>query len=232
MDGKYPKIPGSADPDPKRTFGKRSKFVRRGRELGAVPSSARCRSCRSNQAPPLFHIAPLVCLAFPALFGRGRPMWRPGSVGRDDPARRVVTITPPHPSSPSAMPPSPLGGEGFTGAFYRLPPTGGEAVERSETDEGADGRRTGDVSPPGEVLSMDGKYPKIPGLRTRTQSARLEKGLNLFGAGVNLGPFPPPPAAARAGQIRRPLFSTLRLSYALPFRLYLVGAAPCGGPGV
>ena len=122
MDGKYPKIPGSADPDPKRTFGKRSKFVRRGRELGAVPSSARCRSCRSNQAPPLFHIAPLVCLAFPALFGRGRPMWRP-AVGRDDPARRVVTITPPHPSSPSAMPPSPLGGEGLTGG--RRPPLRG-----------------------------------------------------------------------------------------------------------
>ena len=64
---------------------------------------------------PLFPLAPLVCLAFPALFGRGRPMWRPGSVGRDDSARRVVTITPPHPSSPTAMPPSPLGGEGLTG---------------------------------------------------------------------------------------------------------------------
>ena len=74
---------------------------------------------------PLFPLAPLVCLAFPALFGRGRPMWRPGSVGRDDSARRVVTITPPHPSSPSAMPPSPLGGEGLLGAFYRLPPQGG-----------------------------------------------------------------------------------------------------------
>ena len=53
----------------------------------------------------------------------------------------------------------------------------------------------------------------------RTQSARLGKGLNLFGAGVNLGPFRPPPAAARASQIRCPSFSTLRLSCALPFRL-------------
>ena len=72
MDGKYPKIPGSADPDPKRTFGKRSKFVRRGRELGAAASSARCRSCRSNQVTPLFsHCASHV----PCLFGSigGRP---------------------------------------------------------------------------------------------------------------------------------------------------------------
>ena len=49
MDGKYPKIPGPAGPDPGRTFGKRSEFVRRGHELGAATSSARCRSCRSNQ---------------------------------------------------------------------------------------------------------------------------------------------------------------------------------------
>ena len=105
-------------------------------------------------------------------------------------------------------------------------------------------RRTGDISPPGEVLSMDGKYPKIPGpsssqstlhserpgvgiprtlpcssspnhdsrsllgsrgLRPcdfRTQSARLGRAPNLFSAGMNLGPFRFPPAAARAGQIR------------------------------
>ena len=65
---------------------------------------------------------------------------------------------------------------------------------------------------------------------SRTRGARLENGLNLFGAGMNLGPFHPPPAAARADQIRCPSFSTLRLSCALPFRIYLVGAAPCGGP--
>ena len=152
MDGKYPKIPGSADPDPKRTFGKRSKFVRRGRELGAVPSSARCRSCRSNQAPPLFHIAPLVCLAFPALFGRGRPMWRP-AVGRDDPARRLKF----------AFCPS-------RGTDFR--------------------RRTGDVSPPGEVLSMDGKYPKIPGSADPDPKRTFGKRSKFVRRGRELGAVP------------------------------------------
>lgn len=47
---------------------------------------------------------------------------------------------------------------------------------------------------------------RSPGLRTRTQGARLAKGLNLFGAGMNLGPFRSPPAAARTGQIRRSFF--------------------------
>ena len=68
------------------------------------------------------------------------------------------------------------------------------------------------------------------GLRARTRGVRLGRAPNSFGAGVNLGPFRPPPAAARASQIRCPSFSTLRLSCALPFRIYLVGAAPCGGP--
>ena len=41
----------------------------------------------------------------------------------------------------------------------------------------------------------------------RTQSARLENGLNLFGADMNLGPLRPPPAAARTYQIHvSPLF--------------------------
>ena len=84
---------------------------------------------------PLFPLAPLVYLAFSDLFGRGRPMWRP-AVGRDDSARRVVTITPPHPSSPSAMPPSPLGGEGLLGAFYRLPPLGGKLASEARLMRG------------------------------------------------------------------------------------------------
>ena len=44
------------------------------------------------------------------------------------------------------------------------------------------------------------------GLRARTRGARLDNGLNLFGAGMNLGPFYSPPAAARAGQIGQPFF--------------------------
>ena len=66
MDGKYPKIPGSADPDPGRTFGKRSEFVRRGHELGAAASSARCRSCRSNQ---VVFLSPYRASRVPCLFG-------------------------------------------------------------------------------------------------------------------------------------------------------------------
>ena len=71
---------------------------------------------------------------------------------------------------------------------------------------------------------------RSPGLRTRTRSARLENGLNLFGAGMNFGPLRPPPAAARAGQIRCPSFSTLRLSCALPFRLRLLRSSHHVGP--
>ena len=45
------------------------------------------------------------------------------------------------------------------------------------------------------------------GLRARTQSARLGRAPNLFGAGMNLGPLRPPPAAARIYQIHvSPLF--------------------------
>ena len=36
----------------------------------------------------------------------------------------------------------------------------------------------------------------------RTRGARLDRTPNLFGAGMNLGQLRPPPAAARASQIR------------------------------
>ena len=51
---KVPKDPRVCGPGPKRTFGKRSKFVRRGHELGAAASSARCRSHLSNSRFPSF----------------------------------------------------------------------------------------------------------------------------------------------------------------------------------
>ena len=58
---------------------------------------------------PLFPLAPLVCLAFPALFGRGRPMWRPAECR----ARRLGA--PQSPLIRPCGPPSPLGGEGLDG---------------------------------------------------------------------------------------------------------------------
>ena len=136
---------------------------------------------------------------------RGRPMWRP-AVGCGDPACRLK---------------------------FAFCPSSGPDFRR----------KPGDISPPGEVLSRDGKYPKIPGpsssqstlhserpgvgiprtlpcssspnhdfgswlgsrgLRPydfRTQGARLENVLNMFGAGMNLGPLRLPPAAARICQI-------------------------------
>ena len=54
----------------------------------------------------------------------------------------------------------------------------------------------------------------------QTRSTRLENGLNLFGAGVNLGPFRPPPAAARIYQIHVsplfPLAPLVRLAFSVP----------------
>ena len=41
----------------------------------------------------------------------------------------------------AAMPPSPLWGEGFTGAFYRLPPSGGKLSSEARLMRG--GRITG-----------------------------------------------------------------------------------------
>ena len=55
----------------------------------------------------------------------------------------------------------------------------------------------------------------------RTRSTRLKNGLNLFGAGVNLGPLRPPPAAARAGQITGLLFSHIAPLVCLAFSALL-----------
>ena len=67
---------------------------------------------------------------------------------------------------------------------------------------------------------------RSPGLRTRTRGARLERGLNLFGAGMNLGPFRSPPAAARTGQIRWPFFPHIAPLVRLSFSAPLGGGAP------
>ena len=55
-------------------------------------------------------------------------MQGPGVIGaaRRRARRPGAPQKPPHPSSPTAMPPSPLCGEGFGGASYRLPPSGGK----------------------------------------------------------------------------------------------------------
>ena len=55
----------------------------------------------------------------------------------------------------------------------------------------------------------------------RTRSARLENGLNLFGAAMNLGPLRPPPAAARAGQIRWSFFPHIAPLVCLAFSALL-----------
>ena len=112
-------------------LGRTSNLFGAGMNLGPLrppPAAARAGQIRRS----FFHnIAPLVYLAFSDLFGRGRCPHRPASghrppynthnirssyaVGRDDPARLVITTTPPHPSSPTAMPPSPLWVEGLGG---------------------------------------------------------------------------------------------------------------------
>ena len=63
---------------------------------------------------------------------------------------------------------------------------------------------------------------------SRTRGARLGRNSNLFGAGVNLGPLRPPPAAARAGQIRRSFFSHIAPLVYLAFPASVASfLAPC-----
>ena len=62
----------------------------------------------------------------------------------------------------------------------------------------------------------------------RTRSARLESVLNMFGAGMNLGPLRPPPAAARVYQITRfPSFP--RRASRMPCLFGSIGGRPDGG---
>ena len=64
----------------------------------------------------------------------------------------------------------------------------------------------------------------------RTRGARLGRAPNLFGAGMNLGPLRPPPAAARAGQIRRSFFSYIAPLVCLAFPT-LFGRGAYHAPG-
>jgi len=92
-------------------------------------------------------------------------------------------------------------------------------------------KRTGDISPPGEVLSMDGKYPKIPGSADPDPERTFGKRSEFVRRGHELGAdVSSARCRSRLSNHTLSIFSPSRLSYALPFRLYLVGAAPCGGP--
>ena len=123
-------------------------LCRRARRLGAPSSQSPLRSGRPGVGIP--RCAPLLLLSHlnPLTLGF---KWGPGECYRG---------RPPHPALRATFPP---GWGRLVGCVLQASPLRGEAVERSETDEGTDGRRTGDISPPCEVLSMDGKYPKILG---------------------------------------------------------------------
>ena len=82
--------------------------------LGSSSSQSPLRSERPGVGVP--RCAPLLLLSHLNPLALGFK-WGPGECYRG---------RPPHPSSPTAMPPSPLWGEGLTGAFYRLPPSGGK----------------------------------------------------------------------------------------------------------
>ena len=160
------------------------------------------------------------------------------------------------------MPPSPLGGEGLLGAFYRLPPLGGKLSSEARLMRGLTVEGRGIFRPRARYFPWMESTQRSPGRRPhkvsftrnaqawaflvrslarplptttqgrgwapggsapydfRTRGARLENGLNLFGAGMNLGPLRPPPAAARIYQIHVsplfPLAPLVRLAFSVP----------------
>ena len=89
--------------------------------LGSSSSQSPLRSERPSMGIPRY--APLLLLSHLNPLPLGFK-WGPGECYRG---------RPPHPSSPTAMPPSPLWGEGLLGAFYRLPPSGGKKALRAAT---------------------------------------------------------------------------------------------------
>ena len=96
--------------------------------------------------------------------------------------------------------------EGLLGAFYRLPPLGGKLASEARLMRGLTVEGRGIFRPRARYFPGMESTQRSPGLRTRTRSARSDRAPNLFGAGINLGPFRSPPAAARAGQIRWSFF--------------------------
>ena len=205
-------------------------------------------------------------------------MWRPAECR----ARRLGA--PQSPLIRPCGPPSPLGGEGLLGAFYRLPPLGGKLASEARLMRGLTVEGRGYFAP-GRGTFQGWKVPKDPrvvvltksaALRTprcghpslrslarpypfcpcgtfppdrgnrplptttlgrgwvpggsapydfRTRSTRLENSLNLFGAGVNLGSLCPPPAAARAGQIRRSFFPRIAPLVCLALSVTILNAS-------
>ena len=89
-------VPGGSAPYDFRTQGARLESVLNmfgaGMNLGPLRSPP--AAARSGQIRWSFfsHIAPLICLAFPDLFGRGRPVWRPAG-GSYPPLRRVTFVS-------------------------------------------------------------------------------------------------------------------------------------------
>ena len=139
MDGKYPKILGPAGPNPERTFGKCPEYVRRGHELEAAAFSARCRSHLYKFTLPIFspRASRMPCLS--------------GSVGlvprsmHGPMGHRAMTRINNAPSSVIAYGDAtfPPGWGRLGGRVLKASPHRGEAGERSETDEGAEGRPPG-----------------------------------------------------------------------------------------
>ena len=148
------------------------------------------------------------------------------AVGRDDPARLVVTITPPHPALRATFPP----GWGRLGraAFYRLPPLGGKLASEARLMRGLTVEGRGIFCPRARYFPWMESTQRSSGLRARTRGARLGRAPNLFGADMNLGPLRPPPAAARTYQIHVsplfPLAPLVCLAFPAPVASFL---APC-----
>ena len=89
-------------------------------------------------------------------------------------------------------------------------------------------RRTGDISPPGEVLSMDGKYPKILGPAGPNPERTFRPCPKFVRRGHELGAVPLPARcrSCRSNQVT-PLFS--HCASRVPCLFGSIGGRPDGG---